>query len=146
MIFIDNDGTPLRASGPFRKHRGFVEVVPLKRYRLLLEVLLNDLGRNDEKVFDIKFNEISLGECNPLCDGMTERECDNACLFYDCSSQLQDTVVTSGTSTLTFELKFQGISRDCDCNKNTGECKKEDLDGNLRPVMAAAKITLTPIT
>ena len=58
MIFIDNDGTPLRASGPFRKHRGFVEVVPLKRYRLLLEVLLNDLGRNDEKVFDIKFNEL----------------------------------------------------------------------------------------
>ena len=144
MIFIDDDGES--GTDHTRTHRSYVEVVPLKRYRLLLEVLLNDLGGTEEKVSDIKFNEIPLGECNPLCDGMTERECDYACLFYDCSSQLQDTVVTSGTSTLTFELKFQGISRDCDCNKNTGECKKEDLDGNLTPVMAAAKITLTPIT
>ena len=144
MIYIDHDGTS--GTDHTKVHRSFIEVVPLTRYRLRFEVLLNDLGGIDEKVSKIEFNDVPMGECNPLCEGMTETECDNACIFYDCSSQLDNTIVTSGTPTMTLEVKFEGISGDCDCNKSTGECKTKDLNGNMTPVMAAAKITLIPLT
>ena len=144
MIYIDDDGSS--ENNQEKLYRGFLDVVPLKRYRLKFEVLLNDLGGPNEKVSKIEFNGISLGECNPKCEGMTQNECDYACIMYDCSSELDNTIVTSGTATMTFEIEYEGISKDCDCNKVTGECKKEDVDRNLTPILAAARVTLTPMS
>ena len=145
MIYIDDSGEDGSGQDMRKTLRNFVDVIPLTRYRVKFEVLLNDLGGDNEKVDEINFNGISLGECNPKCEGMTEYECDYSCIFYDCSSQLDNTIISSGTSTMTVELVFKGISRDCDCDKNSWECKKEKVDRNLSPMLAAVRLTLTPL-
>ena len=122
-----------------------IDVVPNMKYEIRFEVLLNDLGGANEKVSGIEFNGKSLGECNPRCEGMTASECDYACTFYDCTPYLNSKVATSGTETIKVDVEFKGHSRDCDCDKNTWECKKENTDPNLSPMVAVARVTLTPM-
>ena len=121
-----------------------INVVPQIKYYIKLEVLMNDLGASNEKVSDIVFNGISIGECNPDCGIMTEPECDYACIFYDCTPFLTSNTISSATESLDVKLTYQGHSKDCDCNTSTWQCQIEDTDPRLTPILALARITLTP--
>ena len=123
----------LRAS-----YEGTITVVPNLRYELKVEVLRNDLGRKDEKVSDITMNGVIIGGCNPDGD-------DYDCTFYDCTSSLKQTTIFSHTASIKASLHFRGHSRDCDCDKNTWECSKEDTKPHFTPMKAVARITLSPI-
>ena len=115
-------------------------VVPHLYYELKVEVLRNDLGQDYEKVSDITVNEESVGECNP--DGK-----DDDCTFYDCNSSLTETTVSSQSGSIKVVLHYEGHSSDCDCNKDTWECVKEDAmdeDPTFISMIAVARITLTP--
>lgn len=145
MIYKEGTGEGMSGRDNKRTYSELIDVVPHMRYEIKFEVLLNDLGSANEKVSGIKFNRISLGECNPSCEGMTESECDYACTFYDCTPYLNSRIATSGTETIKVDVEFQGHSRDCDCDKNSWECKREDTHPNLSPMIAVARVTLTPI-
>ena len=121
-----------------------IEATPHMNYDIQIEVLLNDLGEVDEKISDISVNGISIGECNPNCGDMTARECDYACTFYDCTPHLTHTIVSSGSGTFNVKLQYEEHSRDCDCDKSTWQCQKENTGTGLSPMVAVARITLTP--
>ena len=115
-----------------------ITVIPHRKYELVVEVLRNDLGGAHEKVADVKINGISLGECDP--DGN-----DLDCTFYNCTSSWNKSTIVYNTTFVKVFLHFVGHSRDCDCNTTTWECLKEYENPNLTPVLAVARITLTPV-
>ena len=114
-----------------------------------IEVLLNDLGGDSEKVKNIELNGNTIGECNPNQDGCDEQglaACgDYACIFYDCTSYLDKTLFSSDSGEVEIKLEFEGHSRDCDCDTKTWECKKENEDSSLTPTLALTRITLMPL-
>ena len=122
-------------------------MVPKVRYAIKVEVLLNDLSNAEEKVSSIEINEIKIGECNPEDSGCIAQglsDCgDHACVFYDCTSYLEKSLFSFDSSAVNIKLAFSGHSRDCDCNTNTWECKKEEVDPTLTPTLALARITFT---
>ena len=116
-----------------------VSVVSNLVYAIKIEVLQNDLGAAHEKVSHIVINGVNYGECNPPGK-------DKDCTFYDCTPSLKSTTVVSTTDVMSFKLAYQHHSRDCNCNLSNWECQSEDLRSNGRaPIIAAARITLTPI-
>ena len=135
----ESEGTPMTYA-----YTKTFTVFPYMRYDIRIEVLLNDLGGPDEKVTDILINKKSIGGCNPNCGLMSESKCDYACTFYDCTPSLNSTIVSSSTGSMNIKLIYQGNSKDCDCDTMTWQCKKENIDPNLTPVVALARITLTP--
>lgn len=102
-----------------------------------MEVLRNDLGGDDEKVSDIKFDGVSIGSCNP--DGG-----DYDCTFYNCQSALTETTYTPASSTINVELVYTGHSHDCDCDVSSWECSEENTVAGRAAMTAVARITLTP--
>ena len=141
---IVQEGTGDGMGGLLFTYTEKINVVPQIKYYIKLEVLMNDLGASNEKVSDIVFNGISIGECNPDCGIMTEPECDYACIFYDCTPFLTSNTISSATESLDVKLTYQGHSKDCDCNTSTWQCQIEDTDPRLTPILALARITLTP--
>ena len=127
------NGKPTRAS-----YEDTITVVPHLKYELQIEVLRNDLGHPSERVSDITMNGVGVGGCNPDGD-------DYDCSFYNCTSSLDQTTVSSDTASIKAIFHFQGHSSDCDCDKNTWECSKENTKPDLTPMTAVARITLTPI-
>ena len=127
------NGKPTRAS-----YQDTITVVPYLKYALIIEVLRSDLGQPSERVFDITMNGVSVGGCNPDGD-------DYDCTFYDCTSSLDQTTISSNTASIKAILNFQGHSSDCDCDKKTWACSKENTKRDLTPMTAVARITLTPI-
>ena len=107
------------------------------KYLIKLEVLRSDLGSSDEKVSDIIFDETRLGECNPPGS-------DYACDFFDCTSSLTSNEIVSEKGFVDVELKYVGHSHDCDCDTATWECSQENTITGRTPMVAAARITLTP--
>ena len=103
---------------------------------LQFEVLRNDLGDEGEEVKYIKIDGETIGRCKPPGD---DQECD----FYDCSSNLERKEVSSSSGILSVELTYTGHSHDCDCNKATWLCEKQNnnMKGRTR-IAAAARITL----
>ena len=122
-------------------------MVPKVRYGIKVEVLLNDLGDASEKVSSIELNGIHIGQCNPEsshCIAQGLSECgDYACVFYDCTSYLDKTLISFDSSAVNVKIVYVGHSKDCDCNTNTWECKAEDVDLTLTPTLALARITFT---
>ena len=134
IIFVKPDAPP----SPYFKT---VNVVPNVGYTIKVEVLLNDLGEDHEKVSNIEFGGMKIGECNPNCG----HDCrDNACVFYDCAKHLHENSVSFVTDRISVKLEYVGHSKDCDCHERTWECKPEDEDSDLTPTLALARITLTP--
>ena len=122
-------------------------MVPKVRYGIKVEVLLNDLGDASEKVSSIELNGIHIGQCNPESSGCIAQglsECgDYACVFYDCTSYLDKTLISFDSSSVNIKIVFVEHSKDCDCNTKTWECKKENEDPTLTPTYALARITFT---
>ena len=113
-----------------------IYVTPNELYEIRFEVLRNDLGDEGEEVKSIKIGGETIGRCKPPGD---DQECD----FYDCSSNLERKEVSSSSGILSVELTYTGHSHDCDCNKATWICEKQnnDMKGRTR-IAAAARITL----
>ena len=118
-----------------------VNVVPNVGYTIKVEVLLNDLGDSSEKVSNIEFGGMKIGECNPNCGHACR---DHACIFYDCATHLHENSVSFVTDRIGIRLEYVGHSKDCDCHERTWECKPEGEDPDLTPTLALARITLTP--
>ena len=57
-------------------------------YNVKIEVLRNDLGSSEEKVSNIAFDGVTIGDCNP--DGE-----DYDCTFFDCTETLNNATVSS---------------------------------------------------
>ena len=126
---------------PDTSYEGVTTVVPHLKYEIKVEVLRNDLAGDWEKVSAITVNGVNIGECNP--DGT-----DDDCTFYDCNSSLTQTTVSSQNDFIKVVLHYEGHSSDCDCNKDTWECVKEDAneeDPTFISMIAVARITLTLI-
>ena len=113
-----------------------IYVTPNELYEIRFEVLRNDLGDEGEEVKSIKIGGETIGRCKPPGD---DHECD----FYDCSANLERNEVSSSSGILSVELTYTGHSHDCDCNKATWICEKQnnDMKGRTR-IAAAARITL----
>lgn len=116
-----------------------IQVVPRQRYWMKLEVLRSDLSDSDEKVSGIEIDGESFGECNP--DGG-----DQDCTFFDCAPHLLTNEIVSEDRRLQVKLTFQKHSKDCICDKSTWNCKSDaEKDPTKAPILAAARITLTPL-
>ena len=145
MIFQEGDRKQTQMPDK-NQYNATTTVTPKMEYAIKFEILLNDLGHPHEKVSKLELNGKNVGGCNPDCPPVTAGECDHLCTFYDCTSQLTTTSVSSDSEILDMKLEIQGNSRDCDCNKTTWECKQQNQDPTLAPMEAVAKITLTPIS
>ena len=115
-----------------------LNVLPGVDYSIKVEVLRNDLGQSAEKVSRIALNGRSIGECNPDGD-------DYDCTFFDCSQTISDKSISSTNGSIVASLTYEGHSWDCDCDKETWQCAKENTKVGLTPMTAVAKITLTPL-
>ena len=115
-----------------------LNVYPGIDYSVKVEVLRNDLGSSSEKVSKIALNGHKIGDCNP--DGG-----DYDCTFFDCSQTLSSKSISSTTGSIDISLTYQGHSWDCDCNKETWQCAKENTIIGFTPMVAVARITFAPI-
>ena len=115
-----------------------LEVRPDIVYSIKIEVLRNDLGDFSEKVSSIALNGEFIGDCNP--DGG-----DYDCTFFDCARTLSTKRISSINGSIFASLTYHGYSWDCDCNKETWQCAKEETKPGFSPMTAVAKITLTPL-
>ena len=119
-------------------YTSMINIVPHLTYILKVEVLRNDLASSNEKVSNITLNGVAIGDCNP--DGE-----DYDCTFFDCSGSLTKTSISSGNSSILAAFTYEGHSWDCDCDKETWKCSKENTTINYTPMTAVAKVTLTPL-
>ena len=117
-----------------------INVVPYVPYSLKVEVLRNDLAGTEEKVSNIKLDGVTIGDCNP--DGG-----DYDCTFFDCGQSLTKTTITSSNGSIIAALTYsdRGHTWDCDCDKNTWDCRKQNTMIGFTPMTAVARFTLTPI-
>ena len=115
-----------------------INVLPGIDYSVKVEVLRNDLGSNNEKVSRIELNGRNIGYCNPDGD-------DYDCTFFDCSQTLSTKSISSTNGSIAASLTYEGHSWDCDCDKQTWQCAKENTKIGFTPMTAVAKITLTPL-
>ena len=108
-------------------------------YTVKVEVLRNDLGHASEKVRSIKLDgkDVFASGCNPPGNDV---DCD----FYDCPL-VKDFAITSTTGTIAVKMDFVGHSWDCDCDKLTWSCSKEDTVAGRDPMEAVARFTLIPV-
>jgi len=113
---------------------GTISVVPGVTYTVSMEILRNDLGEPNERVSNVTFDGNSIGGCNP--DGG-----DYDCTFYTCP---QSPSVSSTTGIIAVNLVYTGHSWDCDCDKSTWECSKENTVSGRTPMTAVARFTLIP--
>jgi len=105
-------------------------------YDVSVEVLRNDLGSSDEYVSDITLEGKSLGSCNP--DGN-----DYDCTFYRCPNKGKVTGPSDGKFDV--NMQFRGHSHDCDCDKNSWVCSKENTVWGRKPMTAVYRFIFTPI-
>ena len=119
-----------------------IYVKPYVVYNVKLEVLRGDLEDSVEKLAELKFDDVTYGECNPPGSAY---DCD----FFDCSRLEEHKKVSSISGTLSVFLKYNGNSHACDCDKTTWECSSKETDHNgyvadRSKIIAAARITLYP--
>ena len=119
-------------------YESIINVVPNLDYNVKVEVLRNDLGSYGEKVSKISFDGVVFGDCNP--DGG-----DYDCTFFDCKDSIQKLPLSSNTGYILVALTYQGHSCDCDCDKETWTCSRENQIATRTPMTAVARITLSPI-
>ena len=91
-----------------------------------------------EKVSNIILDGVSIGDCDP--DGG-----DYECTFYDCAHSLTRKTVSSGNGAILAALTYERHSWDCDCDKLTWNCRKQNTVQGYTPMTAVARITLTPV-
>lgn len=118
-------------------YESIINVVPNVTYDVNVEVLRNDLGSHSEKVTKITLDDVIIGDCNP--DGG-----DYDCTFYNCKQSINDILVSSETGSILVALTYQEHSWDCDCDKDTWLCSKENQIPERTPMTAVARVTLTP--
>ena len=127
------DGKRTRAT-----YESVIKVVPNLNYELMVEVLRNDLAGSEEKVSKITFDGVVVGDCNP--DGE-----DYDCTFFDCQTTIQNETISSRNGSILASFTYEGHSWDCDCDKQSWNCSKENSTTGFTPMTAVAKITLTPV-
>ena len=116
-----------------------IKVEPDVDYYMKIEVLRNDLGDSGERVSKITIDGVNVGDCDP--DGG-----DYDCTFFDCKASIEKETISSKNGSILASLTFEGHSRDCDCNKQTWNCSKENTIPGLAPMTAVARVILSPIT
>ena len=114
-----------------------VNVLPNVGYDIQIEVLKNDLGKDDKMITEIKVDGNLIGDCYP--SGGEGNECD----FYDCSFHLISKHIFSPTGIVKFEMTYSEHSQICECDKQTWICTNVTNAGSQ--MVAAARITLNPI-
>ena len=124
--------------GPATTYEDVLNVLPGIDYSVKVEVLRNDLGAEHEKVSRIALNGHTIGDCNP--DGS-----DYDCTFFDCSETLSSNYISSTNGSIVASLTYEGHSWDCDCDKATWECVRENTKIGFTKMLAVARITLTPL-
>ena len=120
-----------------------IQIVPRQKYWMKFEVLRNDMNDAEEKVSRIEINGQDFGECDPPGP-------DYDCTFFNCAPEIVKNQIVSEDGKLQVKITFQGHSHDCDCDKSTWKCEPEandplQRDPKLFPIVAAARITLTPM-
>ena len=120
-------------------YESVINVVPHLSYNVKVEILRNDLGDIREKVSNITFDGVNVGDCKP-------NEDDYDCTFFDCVQTIKNETISSSDGSITAALTYEGHSWNCDCDKQTWNCEKENTAIALTPMIAVAKLTLTPIT
>ena len=120
-----------------------IQIVPRQKYWMKFEVLRNDMHDAEEKVSRIEINGHDFGECDPPGP-------DYDCTFFNCAPEIVKNHITSEDGKLQVKITFQGHSHDCDCDKTTWKCEQEandplQRDPKLFPIVAAARMTLTPM-
>ena len=116
---------------------GAISVASGVTYRIVMQVLRNDLGDAGEDVSGVTFNGQSIGACNP--DGG-----DYDCTFYNCNSELTMSTYTATSDTINVDLTYTGHSYDCDCDVNDWSCSMEGTVAGRTKVTAVARFTLIP--
>ena len=119
-------------------YKDVFNVYPGVDYSVKVEVLRNDLGSSSEKVSRIALNGHTIGDCNPDGD-------DFDCTFFDCSQTISSKSISSSTGSIDVSFTYQGHSWDCDCSKETWQCAKENTVTGFNPMVAVARITLSPL-
>jgi len=114
--------------------RGTASVTPNVAYKVSFEILRNDLGDSHEYVTDVKVDGQSLGACHP--DGG-----DFDCTFFTCP--FSTSTVTSSSGTVALEIHIIGHSWDCDCDKSTWECSRENTVAGRTKMTAVGRFTFT---
>ena len=118
-------------------YESHIKVEPDVDYYMKIEVLRNDLGDSGERVSKITIDGVNVGDCDP--DGG-----DYDCTFFDCQDSLEYQIISSMNGSLSVGFTYEGHSWDCDCDKETWICSKENTISGRSPMTAVARITLTP--
>ena len=140
-VIYEEGRTPPSWDGARTKatYESVINVVPHLSYNVKVEILRNDLGHSGEKVSNIAFDGVNVGDCKPDGD-------DYDCTFFDCVQTIKNEAISSPDGSITAALTYEGHSWDCDCDKQTWNCRKENTTIGLTPMTAVARVTLTPIT
>ena len=133
------------------------EVDENKKYRISIGVLVNSLDPQDESTWEITVADKSIGKCKPVCEKNESiiSLCNEECVFYDCSSQLDENIVHSHEATkLEVKLTMQtpkpsSNMKSCFCNKLNWKCNKRDDAfedfSDIKSMIVVANITLNEI-
>ena len=114
---------------------GTIDVIAGTTYNVNFEILRNDLGHSSEYVTDVLIDGKSLGACHP--DGG-----DYDCTFFSCP--FGQVAITPASSQIDVDIQIRGHSWDCDCDKVTWECSKQETVAGRAPMSAVGRFTLTP--
>ena len=118
-----------------------VQVYPNQEYSVDVEVLRSGLADTNSKIYDIKIDGISIGECNPTG---SDYDCD----FYECGTIPGTKIFSSSTGHFVVELDYVGQSYKCDCDTSSWTCASNigsvfQID-NPTQIVAAARINFRP--
>ena len=118
-----------------QRYSSYINVVRNTGYEIQIEILKNDLGKDDKKVTSIKVDGKDIGDCYPSVY-------DETCGFYDCSLHLKSKYIFSPTGVIHVEMYYSRHSQKCGCDIETFNCDR--LNKKRPQIKTAAKITLTP--
>ena len=140
-----------------RSYDAIFEVEEHKKYRLNIGVLVDSFDHQDVSTWEITVADKSIGRCKPICENNESiiSLCNEECVFFDCSTQLDENIVHSLEATkLEVKLTMQtpessSNMKSCFCNKLNWKCNKRD-DGfedfsDIQSMIDVANITLNEI-
>ena len=110
-------------------------------YTIKLEILRGNFpDKSVDKSASITMDGLAIGgECKPFGGN---RECN----FVECSSKLTIKEIASNTGLISVSIRYGKKSEDCNCDRNTWNCKMSSTQTQDYPlkVDSVARITLYP--
>ena len=145
------------AALPEPKYHKTIEVQANRKYKLGIDVLVDDPLISNSKSWEVTVQNQTIGKCIPSCEntGSSTNDCDQSCQFYNCELQFeQDVISTSGTTleiTLTLDrVTLEGHNQsNCFCDTYSGTCYEGFItfqeSEEMKQMKDVAKISLTEI-